>query len=692
MSTKSSTHSSHKYRPDIDGLRAIAVLAVVFYHAGLKQLSGGYVGVDVFFVISGYLITQFIDQRVLAGRFSLVEFYERRVRRILPALFFLLFAANLASYFALLPQDLVKFAKSEIATVLFIPNLFFFYWGSGYFETGTKLKPLLHMWSLGVEEQFYIFFPLIMFFVSRWGRRAKIASVWLLFTFSFVLSCWEVQYRGLRDSAFYLVPFRAWELLLGSLIALGAFRLIRSEYVRNALAAAGLFAILISAFTYSSSTPFPGLSALAPCLGAALIIYANESGPTLAGKFLSLRPMLFVGLISYSLYLWHWPVIVYAKQFIGRPLSIPERTLTVLLSFAFAILSWRFVERPFRNSSPGVRHNFLFAQAALAAVVIIAIGQSFLHLRGVPQRFPQQALAYANAGNDWGTDRDVCRTATQVEQLAPCHFGSAKKATPDFILWGDSHAESLAPAFDSLAKDSAMLGWVASYPACLPLLEVRRVDTPGCPEFNAAIVSLIESKDIKTVVLAGRWAVPSLGLSDGELEDGRPQVLLVDSSSQSRSLLENEKVLDRGLRRVLSRLTAEHRKVILVLDVPDTGVNTPGYLVRSVIEGKISSAQEDARIVMTPYSQASSRVDDLLVHTAAEFHADSIDPKKDLCQASQCLIARDGHSLYHDSNHLTAFGALQLVRSLRPFLTWITGTPGATSAAGLPLPAAYARR
>jgi hypothetical protein len=384
--------------------------------------------------------------------------------------------------------------------------------------------------------------------------------------------------------------------------------------------------------------------------------------------------MLFVGLISYSLYLWHWPIIVYARHFIGRPLSIPERTLTVLLSFGFAILSWRFVERPFRNSSAGMRRNFLFAQAALAAVVIIAIGQSFSHLRGLPQRFPQQALAYANAGNDWGTDRDVCRTATQVEQLAACHFGSATKATPDFILWGDSHAESLAPAFDSLAKGSATLGWVASYPACLPLLEVRRVDTPGCPEFNAAIVSLIESKDIKTVVLAGRWAVPSLGLSDGELEDGKPQVLLVDSSSQSRSLLENEKVLDRGLRRVLSRLTAEHRKVILVLDVPDTGVNTPGYLVRSVLKGKISGAQEDTRIVMTPYSQASSRVDDLLVHTAAEFHAVSIDPKVDLCRASQCLIARDGHSLYHDSNHLTAFGALQLLGSLRPFLPRVPGT------------------
>ena len=665
--TTSSTHSSHKYRPDIDGLRAIAVLAVVFYHAGVKQLGGGYVGVDVFFVISGYLITQFIDQRILAGRFSILEFYERRVRRILPALLFLLIVASLAAFFVLLPQDLVKFAQSEIATVLFIPNMFFFYWGSGYFETGTKLKPLLHMWSLGVEEQFYIFFPLLMFLVSRFGRRPQIASVWLLFAFSFVLSCWEVQYRGLRDPAFYLVPFRAWELLLGALIALHTFRAVRSEYARNALAAAGLCSILIRAFTYSSITAFPGLSALAPCLGAALVIYANESGTTIAGNLLSIRPMVFVGLISYSLYLWHWCVIVYVKQVMGRPLSVTERTMTVLLSFTCAILSWRFVERPFRNPSSGISRNMLFAQAAFATLCISALGYSFMQLHGLPQRFPQQAVAFANAGNDWGTERDVCRTAAQIDQLAACHFGYEKKNAPDFILWGDSHAESLAPAFDSLAKDSGSWGWIASYPACLPLLEVRRVDTPSCPEFNAAIVALIERKDIRTVVLAGRWGVPSLGLSDGELEDGRPQVLLFDSSSHTRSLLENERVLDRGLRRVLSRLTAAGRRVILVLDVPDTGVNTPGYLARSVIEGRIPSAQqEDARITMSAYAMASFRVDDLLWHMAAEFQAVPIDPKRTLCQASQCLIARDGHPLYHDSNHLTAFGALQLVELLRP--------------------------
>jgi peptidoglycan/LPS O-acetylase OafA/YrhL len=668
IATKSSPDATHKYRPDIDGLRAVAVLSVILYHAGVRQLSGGFVGVDVFFVISGYLITQYIDNRIQAGRFSIVEFYERRIRRILPALFFLLLAATLAAYFVLLPQDLVKFAKSEIATVAFVPNLFFFYWGSGYFETGTKLKPLLHMWSLGVEEQFYIFFPLIMFLVSRWGRRTKVVSIWLLFAGSLLLSCWAVQFRGLRDESFYMVPFRAWELLLGSLMALGAFPLLKSGTLRNVLAAIGFCAILISAFVYSSSTPFPGLSAALPCLGAALIIYADENGATLTGTLLSARPMVFVGLISYSLYLWHWPVIVYAKQLIGRPLTLTERIVAVSFSLMAATLSWRFVERPFRSLSSGPRRNTLFLQAATAGVCLLALAQVAVKVHGLPQRFPQQAIAYADAGSDWGTEQDVCRTSRQIEQLPQCHFGVNQKTAPDFLLWGDSHAESLAPAFDALAQSSGNTGWIASFPACLPLPAVHRVDTPGCPEFNDAVIALIENRNIKTVVLAGRWAVPSLGLSEGELEDGKPQVLLFDSSSSTHSLSENEKVLDRGLHRVVSRLITEGRRVILVMDVPDTGVNTPSYLARSVIEGKIPNARRDARIAMSEYSRESEHTEELLLSIAREFHALTVDPKTQLCDATECLIARDGHSLYHDSNHLTRFGALQLVELFSPLL------------------------
>jgi peptidoglycan/LPS O-acetylase OafA/YrhL len=634
----------------------------------VKDLRGGYIGVDVFFVISGYLITQFIEQRIKAGKFSILEFYERRVRRIVPALFFLLIAASVVSCFVLLPQDLVKFAKSQIATVFFMPNLYFYYRGSGYFEAGTNLKPLQHMWSLGVEEQFYIFFPLIMLVVARLKRRAKLTVICLVCVASFALSCWMVQYRGNPSEAFYLLPYRAWELLLGSLLALGVFRLPESGYLRNILAGAGLCAIVVSALAYSSATPFPGLAAALPCIGAALIIYAGESGPTLIGRALSVRPVVAMGLISYSLYLWHWPVIVFAREFIGRPLTSIEKALTVLLSVIAAAVSWRWVERPFRRLNFGATRSRLFSQAAVGAGCLLATATLYIAVHGWPRRFPKQVIAYADGVYDWDADWE-CPTSVQIERQPQCHLGTESRLPPDYILWGDSHAKSLAPTFRRLAKETGSRGWMAIYPACMPLLDVSRMDKPGCEKFNADVISIIEHYDIKTIVLSGRWSVGALGLSENELDDGRVQPLLFDSSSNTRSLAENPRAFERGLRRTVARLAAEGRKVILVMDVPDTGVNTPQYLARALLQGRIAAAPEDTRIGMSVYGKDSvAAVDHLLLNLADEFHAVTIDPKEQLCEGFQCLVARDGHSLYRDSNHLSNFGALLLVDQFRAIL------------------------
>lgn len=657
---------AHKYRPDIDGLRAIAVIAVVLFHVGVMPLAGGYVGVDVFFVISGYLITQYIDNRITAGKFSILEFYERRVRRIVPALFFLLLAASVASYFTLLPQDLIKFARSEQATVLFVPNLFFYYWNSGYFETGTKLKPLLHMWSLGVEEQFYILFPLIIWMVSRWGRSTKIACVSLLCAASFVLSCWTVQYRGLPQQGFYLPAFRAWELLLGALLALKIFPFWTSRHLREILGAMGACAIVVAACAYSSQTPFPGVAAALPCVGAAAIIYAGECGPSAAGTLLSMRPVVGIGLISYSLYLWHWPILVFAKQWAGAPLTIFQRASVILLSFAAATASWKFIELPFREFKLGACRRTLFLQATVTAMCLLLMASICVQWQGVPGRFPQQAVAYAKAGYDWGTEFDFCRLPEQIEEQPRCHVGPKQRSTPDFILWGDSHAGSFAPAFERVAIDTGSEGWIASYPTCLPLLQVNRVDAPGCANYNTGVLSVIEQKNIKTIFLAGRWSVASLGLTSGELDDGKAQVLLFDSATHNRSLAENTRVLDRGLRKLFAHLKGEGRTVILMLDVPDTGINTPVYLARSVIHGQIPNSRLDRRLPMSAYARDSDQVDALLIRTAADFKVLTVDPKAELCKGFDCLIARDGQSLYRDSNHLSGFGALQLVDLLRP--------------------------
>ena len=665
--TGSSSGSSGKYRPDVDGLRAIAVVAVILFHARLKAVAGGYIGVDVFYVISGYLITQFVDQRITAGRFTILEFYERRARRIIPALFFLLIAASLAALLSLLPVDLVSFAKSEIATVALVPNVFF-YVNAGYFDSGARLKPLLHMWSLGVEEQFYIFFPPLMLVLSRWrslGTKRVIGSVAAA---SLGLSVWMVQYRGESDAAFYLMPFRAWELLLGALLALRAFPTVRSRLLRNVLAGFGLGAILISAVAFSSTTSFPGLSAVIPCLGAALIIYADESGPTLTGSLLSVRPLVWVGLISYSLYLWHWPTLVLAEQMRGRVLSPVQTIACVIFSVAAAALSWRFVEQPFRNKTATVTRRALMVQAGVGAVALVGAGLALAVLDGVPRRFPPTALAYAYSHYGRDQNLDPCRTPEQIQQAPGCHLGNAQVSTPSFLLWGDSHAAALAPAFEAAAEKSGIAGWITYKPACMPLLDVERVGTPGCPQFNRNVLAIIERDDIPTVMLAGRWALAALGLTSRELDDGQSQVFFSDSSSTARSLGENAAVFARGLHRLLAHPAMLGRNVVLVIDLPDTGIDTPRYLARSVIWGDVTNPSQDVRIAMSSYTQASTRVDDQLARIAAEHHAVTIDPKTVLCRNAQCLIARTGRSLYRDSHHLTVFGALQLENLFQPVL------------------------
>ena len=642
------------------------MLAVVLYHAGLKVTSGGYIGVDVFFVISGYLITQFIDQRIAAGRFSILEFYERRVRRILPALFFLLLAVSVASVFILLPEDLVSFAKSEVATVAFLPNVLF-YLQSGYFDTGARLKPLLHMWSLGVEEQFYIFFPPLMFLLSRLGRRGTLRAVWLITAASFALSVWTVH-RGLVQAAFYLVPYRAWELLTGSLLALRALPQIKGSLLRNVVAGGGLVAVMAAIVAFSSLTPFPGLSAALPCIGTALVIYANESGPTLIGTLLSFRPFVFVGLISYSLYLWHWPILVFAEQLRSRGLTGTESAVCCLLAFIAATLSWRFVERPFREKIVGVTRSALMSQAAVGALCLLAVALLFVRERGFDDRFPKQAVAYASSKSERDKDLDVCRKSRDIEKQAACHLGSTKTDSPHFLLWGDSHASALAPAFDKVAIDSATSGWIASSPGCLPLLDVQRVGTPGCTEFNRDVLAMVQRDNIPAIILAGRWALASLGFTDLELHEGRSQITLFDSSTKTRSLQENAAVFDRGLRRLLSDPAMQGRKITLVIDLPDTGVDTPRYLAHSVMWKEVAKTSQEVQLSMSPYTVDSARVDAQLARIAKEFHAATINPKTELCNNDRCLIARNGRSLYRDSHHLTIFGALQLVDVLRPAL------------------------
>lgn len=373
-----------KYRPEIDGLRALAVLPVILFHAGFKTFSGGFVGVDVFFVISGYLITSIILAEKQSGTFSLINFYERRSRRILPALFLVMAACFPFAWLWLTPEDLVEFSKSISYVPVFLSN-FLFYKQSGYFDAAAELKPLLHTWSLAVEEQYYLFFPVLLITTWQFGKKFIIG----LMIFIFITSLCYAQYLvGIKPgAAFYLLPSRFWEILVGAFVAFyyANHNIKRHGHTAEQFGSAfGFILIIYAIFAFDSQTPFPSFYTLVPTVGAALIIvFANHR--TLVGKLLGTKLMLGVGLVSYSAYLWHQPLFAFTRH---RSLTEPESGLMVVLavlSFMLAYLTWRYVERPFRN-----RHRFsrrqVFTSAGIISVLFIVTGlvgqqtKGFIHL------------------------------------------------------------------------------------------------------------------------------------------------------------------------------------------------------------------------------------------------------------------------------------------------------------------------
>lgn len=492
-----------RYRADIDGLRAVAVVPVVLFHAGLAALSGGYVGVDVFFVISGYLITQTLLADIDAGRFSILAFYERRIRRIYPALFAMLLVAFAASAVLLSSFDQQRFAKAMAATVLFSSNIVFFR-EAGYFDAAAELKPLLHTWSLAVEEQFYIAFPLLLALVMRWGRGSRNALLVGIALASLALSIYATP--RWPSFNFYLPFTRAWELLAGALLAVGAIPAIRRGAVREVLAALGLALIVVAVLLYRPATPFPGFAALAPVVGAALLIHAGEG--TRVGRALAWRPIVYIGLTSYSLYLWHWPVIVFTR-FATLEASGPAITaFTIALSFALGALSLHTVERYFRQRGRFGRRA-IFVGGIVGSVALLALAGVALATHGLSFRNPaaHRAIAATTAQLDRLNRSPCLKLAGDPPRTGECVLGTG---TPTIALLGDSSGAQLATALDAEARRRGVALWQLTKAGCPPVAAARFVPANAlrreCPEFvRRASEAILADPAIRTVILAGRW-------------------------------------------------------------------------------------------------------------------------------------------------------------------------------------------
>jgi len=500
-----------QYRPDIDGLRAVAVLSVIAYHAGNTLLTGGFVGVDIFFVISGFLITTIIAREIEAGTFSIARFYERRFRRILPALIVVMAATLLVGAVLLGPVTLMDLGKSAVATALFSSNILFFL-QSGYFDGPAELKPLLHTWSLAIEEQYYIFFPLLLLAISRWnsGRYFR----WLVALGALSFAACVVVTRHDPSAAFYLIPTRAWELFMGSLLALRAVPEIKQQRLREALALSGALLIGYSIVYFSPKTPFPGAAAAIPTLGAALIIYAGIGGQSVIAWLLSRRPVVFVGLISYSLYLWHWPVLVYTRLYSITPAGPSVIAAMLVLIFALSVLTWNYVETPFREKRLLAQRRGLFAASGTALAGMLACGALLTGTRGLPQRFTtSSAETLATSDPEWD-HWSACekRTDGDFDPGSLCDIGRPN-GRPSFLVWGDSHAKSLASGVDLSANLRGLSGKFASRAACPPLLSIERPSRRSCDRFNSDVLkALAKNPQIGTVLLVARWSLSATGV------------------------------------------------------------------------------------------------------------------------------------------------------------------------------------
>jgi peptidoglycan/LPS O-acetylase OafA/YrhL len=650
------------YRRDIDGLRAIAITAVVLDHAGLGPVPGGYAGVDIFFVVSGYLITTLLCEEMAAGPFSIVRFYDRRIRRLLPALFAMLALVSAAAFPILNSLELSHLVRSSIAAVAFASNVFFL-GSTGYFAPAADQMPLLHTWSLAVEEQFYILYPLALALLlrPRWRRLLPAALAG-----GIVLSLGLAEWATGRfpDAAYYMLPTRAWELLLGALLAI-PLPPRPGRIPAQLLAAAGLCLIAGSVMLYGAGAPFPGLAAAPPCLGAALIIHAGRrGGSTIVGRFLGSGVPVFLGRISYSLYLWHWPLLVLAGIYLDRDLTDAEAAAAVLIAVALAALSWRYVESPFRGRGFRPERARARVRAGMAsALALSAVLLGLLALRHAVPPVPALARAADAALTDVNAGRDGCLVVGDALPPAEgCLFGpGAATGAYEVVLWGDSHADHYAAGIAEAAGRAGLTMREIWKDGCPPLPGVRFTrpgsgELPRCPPSIGAVFDfLLKAPNVRLLVLAARW-------SRWELER-HPDVLVSDAVQPGAGPDSYRRAIPAALARLVEAMTARGVRVLLLGEVP-AFPQVPGRCVfRAAIRGDDPSGCSivDAGVSAEVLAFGDGTIADL-VRAYAGTHA--FFPSAALCDDRVCRAEAEGVLLYRDDQHLNPQGARYLGRHI----------------------------
>jgi peptidoglycan/LPS O-acetylase OafA/YrhL len=648
------------YRRDIDGLRAIAVLLVVLNHVGFTAFGGGYIGVDVFFVISGYLITRKTAPDIAQGRFSFADFYLRRVRRLLPAFIAMALVTSLVAACVLLPRDLAGYSKSLLAALLSVANVFFWRASNGYFSPTADELPLLHTWSLAVEEQYYLFWPVLLLLgyrllgVRRWGQLAVLLALGGL-----ALSEWAA--RAQPNAAYYLLHARAFELLVGSLLALHWERLPRPSVGQSGfLGLAGLALILVPAFSLDHHSRFPGLNALWPCLGAALLIWTGESRQGPARWLLAQRPLVFIGLISYSLYLWHWPLMAFAN-YMEVPKDLALRLGLVAVSLLLGALSWRFVEQPFRGRP---RHSppLIFAGLYMAPLLVgaLAVGLT-LKFQGFPQRYDADTAAMVEAlDSSFVKARGSCfieEFGNVATQWSPdrCRLGAVDRPRADVLVVGDSHAAASTGMLDVLLKDAGLRGYdmTRSGTLYLPGLDGVHITRPGnrldlsIPLTAPVVTQAIRTGGYRYVVLGGRWPMYLEGMNEAGLSAYNVLQRQGDGATPAELLRE-------GLDNALRIITQSGATPVILAGIPEIGAGRDTCQVKNRLFHTANDCSVELDDVMRRQEPFTLILDDLRQRYPQLL---TLDPKAITCDARRCHSTLEGTPLYQDGNHLNVSGS-----------------------------------
>ena len=595
-----------EYRPDIEGLRALAVLAVLAFHLGIGGAGGGFVGVDIFFVISGFLIGGIVLRESEAGRFRWGDYLTRRVRRIVPVMLFVLATVTLAACALLMPSELVGYGWSLGFSALFLGNFHFWLHRGAYAESEHEV--LLHMWTLGVEGQFYLLLPLVVLGLIRFGR----VGLWLgLVALAVASAAVSLAYPS---ASFYGLPARLWEFLAGMLVAITPLPFLKKRWAREGLTLGGLALILYAVVAFHSDTPFPGWRAAVPVAGAAALIAAGSAGASLIGSLLSLAPARFVGRISYSLYLWHWPVIV--LLLLGLPAAEIDWQLQLVataLSFALAVLSWRFVEEPFRRGALGRRSLLVSSGVVTGALVAVALALHFSG--GWPQRLSERAQSIA-ATIDYPIDSVLrsgsCFIHTRSQSFDEDACIAPRDDRPSVLLLGDSHAAHLAPGLIANFPGSAVSQVTAA--GCRPVLGAERGNYPFCAELMEwAFGEHIPQSDPDLIILAGRWEAGDLA----------------------------------ALSETLAALNGEGREVLLVGPAAEWSQFVPRLLAMSVERGAGPGLPDAMR------GERPRLLDPRLREIAAQSGSDYVSLMKIQCDPACLYFAPSGAPTIIDHDHFT---------------------------------------